>query len=248
MNLIEGKVEWCGNGVVLMRERSVMQSVFQFCKQRERQLYSMVQCSVTLSKSLFNIRLPHINRLKAKHPSDARSQQSPPLKQPAQTLKQPAAPKLVTTDTTAQQPRPMGTLTEIRRYVGTGQTCIASGDEHNGLQQLLPALAGFCRDRWLVLVSPPQRPDVAELTAAGIDPSRILLVHASDANGLNSNGLKVVEQALKSGTCGAVVAWLEECDAFALKRLRRAAVAGHAWGVMLREGEKEATQLEMVMS
>jgi cell division inhibitor SulA len=122
--------------------------------------------------------------------------------------------------------RPKGTLTEIRRYTADEQ----GTDEQSALQQILPALAGFCHDRWLVLVAPPQRPMTEEMEAAGIDPKRVLVVHVND-----SNGLSVVENALRSGTCGAVLSWLENCDSASLTRLRKAAVAGHAWGVMFRE-------------
>jgi cell division inhibitor SulA len=237
MNLIEGKIEWHGNGVVLMRERSVTQSIFQFCKQRERRLFSMIRNSVINSNNLCSKWLSRSTGLNKKMTSAGEREQISSLIEQVQTLTQKID------ETREYQPLPTlpkGTLTEIRRYTGSDHGTLADGDGQDGLQQLLPALAGCCRDRWLVLVSPPQRPDAAKLTAAGIDPSRVLLVHARDADGLNSNGLKVVEKALQSGTCGAVVAWLEECDACALQRLRRAALTGHAWGVMFREAGNDS--------
>ena len=37
---IEGRVEWHGNGVVVIKERSLAQSVWRLCVHVERQLYS----------------------------------------------------------------------------------------------------------------------------------------------------------------------------------------------------------------
>lgn len=254
MNLIEGTVEWHGNGVVVIKERSVMQTVWRFCVQGERQLYSIIQHSVRLTKSLFNQCLSRFRgaagNASQRNTFKSSSDQMALSSKQAQTVVR----ESVTAEVKKHQSpsthsqlnmRPSGALTEIRRYAGTDPATVASGDEQSTLQQLLPALAGFCSDRWLVLVSPAQRPDAAALTAAGIDPSRVLLVHARDSHGFNNSGLNIVEQALQSGTCGAVVAWLEECDTPTLQRLRNAAVTGHAWGVMFREGEKETTQLEM---
>ena len=247
MNLIEGKVEWHGNGVVVIKECSVLRDIWRFCVHAERQLYSVVRHSIRSFKNPLRNGLSRIKGAKKITPLMKQAQMIIPQPVVAETKKQQAQPKV--------QPnvQSTGTLTEIRRYAGSDQTAQVNSDAQTDLYQLLPALAGFCRDRWLVLVSPAQRPDVAALTAAGIEPSRVLLVHARDSHclnntGLNNNGLKIVEQALRSGTCGAVVAWPEEYDTSTLQRLRSAAVAGHAWGVMFREAEKESSQLEMVVS
>lgn len=249
MNLIEGKVEWHGNGVVVIKECSVLRAIWRFCVHAERQFYFVVRHTVRSFKNPLSNGLSRIKDAKQKTLLSKQTQtiiQKPVV---AETKKQQAQPKV------QQNVQSTGTLTEIRRYAGSDQTAQVNSDAQTDLYQLLPALAGFCRDRWLVLVSPAQRPDVATLTAAGIEPSRVLLVHARDSHGLNNaglnmnnNGLKIVEQALRSGTCGAVVAWPETCDTSTLQRLRSAAVAGHAWGVMFREAEKESTQLELMAS
>lgn len=231
-------IEWHGNGVVVIRERSVLQMVWRFFTNAERKLYSAIRGSFKLSKAFVARCSSYIEGVIENYSSSHSA-----AKTKEQTSVMDCEPVSVETK---HQPRPMGTLTEIRRYA---ESTHGNVGEQNGLQQLLPALAGFCQDRWLVLVSPPQRPDSAELMAAGIDPSRVLLVHARDSadiNGdtLNANGLRIVEQALQSGTCGAVVAWLEECNTPTLQRLRQSAVQGHAWGVMFREGgNKQAVAL-----
>ena len=249
MNLIEGKIEWCGNGVVVIKERSVMQVIWKFFVRAERQLYLTLYRAVSGLKKQLNKGLMLIENAAETASPDYPSEQDRVVAcQPVVAKKK----ERLSQQIPQQKNRPMGTLTEIRRFAGTGHASSASGDEQNGLQQLLPALAGFCHDRWLVLVSPPQRPDIAALTAAGIDPSRVLLVHARDTQAYKNNadtrgGLNVVERALRSGTCGAVVAWLEECDTPTLQQLRGVAVEGGAWGVMFREAEKEIQQLEMVI-
>lgn len=139
---------------------------------------------------------------------------------------------------------PAGALTEIRSISNSilSHGMDQSQNMRQELSQLLPALAGFCQQRWLVLVAPPCVPTVAELTLAGLDPARVLLVHAGSVNGFT-----VLEKALRSGTCGAVLAWLADSDMQALERLRRAAEEGNAWGVLFRT-EKQQKAMQRVLA
>lgn len=126
--------------------------------------------------------------------------------------------------------RPMGTLTEIRSIApGMKQQGNETPHLKQTLNDILPALASYCQQRWLVLMAPPCLPTAAEFSAAGIDPSRVLVVHTNKAV-----GSVVLERALKSGTCGAVLAWLAESDVETLDHLRKAAEQGQAWGVLFR--------------
>lgn len=117
----------------------------------------------------------------------------------------------------------------------------------SGLQHMLPALAGMCNSRWLVLVAPPEIPSAHQFRAAGIDPSRVLLVHPRVAKGLS-----VMERALRSGTCGAVLVWLQQRDGQTLQRLRLAAETGRCWGVLFRPSARTAdeapAQIELGLS
>ena len=253
---IEGKVEWHGNGVVVIKECSMLRSAWRFCVHAERQFYFVVRHTVRSFKNSLSHGLSRIKGAKQKILLAKQAQTIIQKRVVLEKQKQQAQSKIQ--PKVQSNVQPIGTLTEIRRYAGSDKTAQVTGDAQADLYQLLPALAGFCRDRWLVLVSPAQRPDVAALTAAGIDPSRVLLVHSRETHGVKNmglnntsfkdNGLKIVEQALRSGTCGAVVAWPEACDAPTLQRLRSAAVTGRAWGVMFREAEKESTQLELMAS
>ena len=68
------------------------------------------------------------------------------------------------------------------------------------------------------------------MMAAGIDLSRVLLVHPR----ATADRLWAVEQALRSGTCGAVLAWVAGGESKPLRRLQLAAEAGNSWGILFR--------------
>ncbi len=116
---------------------------------------------------------------------------------------------------------PLGTLTEI-----------ISSQEGIGISRIvMPALAQLSRTkRWLAWVAPPHLPYAPTLAAAGIDLSRVLLVHPRT----EGDGLWAVEQALRSGTCGAVLAWLAGTNNKTLRRLQLAAETGRCWGLLFR--------------
>jgi cell division inhibitor SulA len=102
------------------------------------------------------------------------------------------------------------------------------------LRLLLPALARLSRRRarWIALIAPAWLPYAPALAAAGVDVSRVLLVHPKN----HQEQLWATEQALKSGTCSAVLSWpdphhLRHAD---LRRLQLAAREGDAWGVLFR--------------
>ncbi len=119
---------------------------------------------------------------------------------------------------------PRGALTEILMpQQGIG-----------ALRLLAPALARLSRDdRWICWVAPPYIPYAPALVGAGIDLSRVLLVHPR----AQQDGLWAVEQSLRSGTCSAVLAWPTLDDATVLRRLQLAAEAGDALGFLFRPGQ-----------
>lgn len=102
------------------------------------------------------------------------------------------------------------------------------------LRLLLPALAELSqrRQRWVAWVAPPWMPYAPALAAAGVDVQRVLLIHPKHHQDL----LWATEQALKSGTCSAVLSWpdprhLRHAD---LRRLQLATREGDSWGVLFR--------------
>ena len=105
------------------------------------------------------------------------------------------------------------------------------------LRLLMPLLTALSHeDRWICWVAPPQRPCSPALAAAGVDLSRVLMV----SPGPRQDGLWVVEQALRSGRCAAVLAWPAIDDGVALRRLQLAAQAGDAMGFLFRSQQVAA--------
>jgi hypothetical protein len=114
--------------------------------------------------------------------------------------------------------------------------------DHTGLgevQLFLPALAECQRRRtgqgkteapWLVWIAPPHEPYAPALAQQGIELTRFLVVRPAGA----TEALWAAEQALGSGVCAAVLLWLKGTDDRWLRRLKLAAEAGGALGVLFR--------------
>jgi hypothetical protein len=116
---------------------------------------------------------------------------------------------------------PRGALTELligRQGIGE-------------LRLLMPALARLSEaDGWLAWVAPPYVPYAAALAAAGIDLKRLMVAKPSS----EADAWWTAEQALRSGACGALLAWLRAADERRMRRLQLAAETGHTWGVLFR--------------
>jgi cell division inhibitor SulA/protein ImuA len=103
------------------------------------------------------------------------------------------------------------------------------------IQLFLPALVE-CQHRidgevpWLVWIAPPHEPYAPALAEHGIELSRLLIVRPASA----TEALWAAEQALSSGVCAAVLLWLQGTDERWLRRLKLAAEAGGALGVLFR--------------
>ena len=99
------------------------------------------------------------------------------------------------------------------------------------LSLLMPALAQLSRaDRWIALIAPPFVPYAPAWQAFGIDLSRVLVIRPQ----AHSDALWALEQALRSGSCGAVLAWPRIADERSLRRLQLAAEAGQSLGLLFR--------------
>jgi hypothetical protein len=122
---------------------------------------------------------------------------------------------------------PLGTLVELLLpAAGVGE-----------LKLLLPALGVLAAQpqeretqRWLAWIGPPHTPYPPALAQGGIRPDRLLLVAA----GRPQDRLWAVEQALRSDSCVAVLAWLDAVDDRWLRRLKLAAETGRALAVLFR--------------
>jgi hypothetical protein len=103
------------------------------------------------------------------------------------------------------------------------------------VQLFLPALAESQRareadSRWLVWIAPPHEPFAPALAQQGIELNRLIVVRPATA----TEALWAAEQALSSGVCAAVLLWLKGTDDRWLRRLKLAAEAGGALGVLFR--------------
>ena len=99
------------------------------------------------------------------------------------------------------------------------------------LRLLLPTLARLTQgERWLAFVAPPYIPYAPALRRGGVNLDHVLLIHPQ----ARTDALWAVEQTLRAGTCGAVLAWLREADSQSLRRLQLAAEAGNSMGIMFR--------------
>ena len=87
------------------------------------------------------------------------------------------------------------------------------------------------------LIAPPHIPYAPALAAHGVNLSRILLVHPRK----DKDALWALEQALRSGTCAAVIAWPGKVDNPGLRRLQLAAERGRTWGVLFRQAREAET-------
>jgi len=117
--------------------------------------------------------------------------------------------------------------------------------EHYGLGELrvlMPALAALSHravevKKWIVWVAPPFVPYAPALAHHGVDLSRILLVHPPSSKKKvpdPKDTLWAVEQAIRSQSSIATLAWVKEADVTALRRLQLGAEAHHCWTVLFR--------------
>ena len=119
---------------------------------------------------------------------------------------------------------PVGAVTEI----------LASGTGIGEVSLVLPAVARLSQQgRWVAWVAPPHLPYPPALQQAGVVLEQMLWLKPDS----QADALWAAEQSLRSGTCGAVLAWLPDADHTALRRLQLAAEAGGSWCVILRDSD-----------
>ncbi len=99
------------------------------------------------------------------------------------------------------------------------------------LRLIMPALVSVSRaGRWVLWVSPPHVPYAPALAAMGLDPGCCIVTRPDS----REERIWTVEQALRSGACGAVLAWHCEGAARHARRLQLAAEAGQALALRFR--------------
>ena len=118
---------------------------------------------------------------------------------------------------------PRGALTEILYdNEGIGEVSL-----------LAPALMRLSREEaWIAFVNPPYLPYAPALAGSNIDLSKIVLIrtHSSDES------MWAMEQALRSGSCTAVLGFMPYCSERGLRRMQAAAEAGKCLAVYFAQG------------
>lgn len=113
------------------------------------------------------------------------------------------------------------------------------------LRLLTPALARLShqQSRWLLWVAPPYVPYAPALAHAGIDISRVLVVTPKK----HPDVLWVLEKALASKSCSAVLAWPGSIRDKEVRRLQVASKEGHCLGILFRSGQavRQASPAEL---
>src|SRR5262245_13789109 len=84
--------------------------------------------------------------------------------------------------------------------------------------------------RSIAWLNPPHVPYAPAFAERGIDPARLLVSRALTP----TQTLWATEQALRSGACLAVLAWIGAASLHSLRRLKLAAHAGGCLGVLFR--------------
>jgi cell division inhibitor SulA/protein ImuA len=95
----------------------------------------------------------------------------------------------------------------------------------------LTRLDGAAPMKWIIFIAPPFVPYAPALLQHGVAIERLLLVHPSAGA---KNCLWAVEQAVRSGSSAAVLAWIPAADGVVLRRLQIAAEAHSCWTVLFR--------------
>lgn len=106
------------------------------------------------------------------------------------------------------------------------------------LQLLVPLIRRLSQESTpLVLwLNPPHAPHALALAQHGLDPSW----HWTSNELKPRDTLWAMEQALRSGACGLVIAWAARTSMASLRRLKLAAATGRCMGVLFRP-TREAT-------
>jgi hypothetical protein len=85
-------------------------------------------------------------------------------------------------------------------------------------------LAGTARPgagKWIMLIAPPYMPYAPAFAHQGLNTACLLVAHCDR----QADALWAVEQAVRSQTCGVVLAWVASADERSLRRLQLAAEA-----------------------
>ncbi len=103
---------------------------------------------------------------------------------------------------------------------------------HQGIGELsllIPALAQLSRsERWVALIDPPHVPYAPALAASSVELSQLIMVRTRSERDAQWS----TEQALRAGSCAAVLTWSASMNERNLRRLQLAAEEGGSFGAL----------------
>ncbi|MDX2424311.1 MAG: SulA-like leucine-rich domain-containing protein [Amphritea sp.] len=137
---------------------------------------------------------------------------------------EPVLPGLIRPATAPQSNHPelAGKVTEI----------VLQGSDVGQMTMLLPLLAQLSKDdRWFAWIAPPASLPKSLLEAAGIDLKKVMLLQPDQSH----STYQLACQALKAGTCHAVISWPGSLSNDQLTGLEDAAVNGNSHGIVIRD-------------
>ncbi|MEH6577885.1 MAG: SulA-like leucine-rich domain-containing protein [Amphritea sp.] len=108
---------------------------------------------------------------------------------------------------------------------------VLQNDDFEQMTMLLPLLAQLSKDdRWFAWIAPPATLPKTLLEAAGVDLNKIMLLQPDQTHSTYDLAL----QALKAGTCHAVITWPGLLSNQELCGLESAASSGESHGIIIR--------------
>ena len=130
------------------------------------------------------------------------------------------------TQPSRSQSKPSGTVNEL----------ILSGQAWQSSHILTPVLSELANDqelRWLTLILSNDEASSAKhwLKRSGIASNKVQILNPRD----HKKSLELTLKALASGTSHTVVSWLGHLDSDRLKQLEQAAKSGHCQGLAIRK-------------
>lgn len=128
--------------------------------------------------------------------------------------------------------RPAAAVANPSELAGKVTEIVLHGSDFGQMTMLLPLLAQLSKDdRWFAWIAPPASLPKNLLEAAGIDLKKIMLLQPDHSH----STYQLACQALKAGTCHAVISWPGVLSNEELTDLEAAALNGNSHGIVIRE-------------
>ena len=128
--------------------------------------------------------------------------------------------------------RPVAPPSDHSGLAGKVTEIVLQSSDFEQMTMLLPLLAQLSNDdRWFAWIAPPATLPKALLEAAGIDLNKVMLLQTDQGH----SAYQLACQALKAGTCHAVISWPGALSDAELSGLEDAAHNGQSHGIVIRD-------------